>query len=217
MPKRGLFIDFEGIDGSGTSTHVHRLEERIEELDKYQDVLRTHEPWENKEIKKRLEQDRDAYSDPLEMADLYIDDRAKHTHRLIRPNLEAGVIVLNSRYKMSTCSYQWAQGMSLFELLKMHEHRGILIPDLTFFLDVPREVAEERIRNRRKQREKFERNPEFVDKSISAYKALTHMSEVDPRIFGRVVRIDGNREIKDVAEDVFSEFLAIYNSWISIS
>jgi dTMP kinase len=217
MAKRGLFFVIEGIDGSGTSTHIHRLTERIEEIDKYQDVLRTHEPWKNKEIKTKLQQDRDAYSDPLEMTDLYIDDRAKHTYRLIRPNLEAGAIILNSRYKMSTCSYQWAQGIPLFKLLEMHEHRGILTPDLTFFLDIPIEVSDERIRNRGQPQEKFEGNPEFVDRLTSAYKALVHMSEVDPRIFGRVVRIDGNREIEDVAEDIFSEFKIFYNSWISKS
>jgi len=204
--QRGKFIVFEGIDGSGTSTHVHRLAERIELDNKYQSVLRTHEPWMSQEIKRRLEQDKDAYSNPSEMAELYIDDRARHTRKLIRPNLKASTVVLCSRFKMSTCAYQWAQGMNLHELLEMHEDRGILIPDLTYFLDVPREVAAERMRTTRTSVEKFEGNPQFVDKLISAYNALVHMSEVDPRIFGEVIRIDGTKSIDDVANEIFQEY-----------
>lgn len=212
MTKKGLFIVFEGIDGSGTSTHIHKLAERIEEFDKYLDVLRTHEPWKSEEIKRKLERDSEAYSGGLEMAELYIGDRADHTRILIRPNLEAGVTVLCSRYKMSTCDYQWAQGVQLHQLLSMHEHRGLLTPDITYFLDVPREVTQERLRESREKLEKFEKDPEFIDKLINNYRLLTQISETNPRIFGKVVRIDGDREIDDVAEDVYKEFLLLHQT-----
>ncbi|MBI3623261.1 dTMP kinase [Candidatus Pacearchaeota archaeon] len=204
--QRGKLIVFEGIDGSGTSTHVHRLAEKIELHDKYQSVLRTHEPWKSREIKRRLEQDKDAYSDPSEMTELYIDDRARHTRELILPNLRAETVVLCSRYKMSTCAYQWTQGVNLHDLLHMHDDRGILTPNLTFFLDVPREAAEQRIRTTRENIEKFERNSGFVDKLINAYNALVYMSEVDPRIFGEVIRVDGTKSIDDVANEIFQEY-----------
>jgi len=99
-------------------------------------VLRTHEPWKSSEIKRKLETEKDAYSGAEEIAELHVEDRARHTQKLIRPNLRAGAVVLCSRYTLSTCAYQWAQGLSLSKLLEMHEHRGILIPDVTFFLDV---------------------------------------------------------------------------------
>ena len=211
MVRKGFFVNFEGIDGSGTSTQVHCLEERLESLNKYQDVLRTHEPWRSQAIKTKLEQDRDAYSDPNQMADLYIDDRAKHTRELILPNLKAGVVVLNSRYKLSTCSYQWVQGVELKELLEMHENRGIISPDITFFLDVPLEVARERIKKRGGKMEKFEKNVGFTKRLIVAYKSLIHMSEVDPRIFGKVVRIDGKRDMNKIGDEIFSHFCKIYS------
>jgi dTMP kinase len=210
--KKGLFIDFEGIDGSGTSTHVHELTRRIEVLDKYQDVLRTHEPWRNKEIKRRLQKERDPYSGPREMAELYIGDRTDHTYRLINPNLDAEVIVLCSRYKMSTCAFQWASGVSLRELVKMHENRGILTPNLTFFLDIPREVAQERTK-KRKEREKFERDAKFIDDVIEKYRSLANCSPNKPELFGKVVRIDANRPINEVAEDIYQNFLPLYNQW----
>lgn len=207
--QKGVFIVFEGIDGSGTSTHVHKLEERIEQLNKYQDVLRTHEPWRSSEIKKKLEHDKDAYSDGAKMAELYVEDRIDHTKKIITPNLRENVVVLCSRYKMSTCAYQWTQGVELEDLFKMHQNRGILTPDLTFLLDVPNEVAEERLKLREKM-EKFEANREFRKKLISAYHNLFNMSNLVQDIFGNVVKIDVNREIEDVAEDIFQEFLTVY-------
>ena len=212
MTRKGVFVVFEGIDGSGTSTHVHTLEERIEILDKYQDVLRTHEPWRSDEIKRRLKEDSEIYSDGAEIARLFVDDRKGHTKNLILPNLELGVVVLDSRYKMSTCAYQWAQGVSLTTLLEMHEHRGILTPDLTFFMDVPREVARERIRSTRGEVEKFEKDPEFIDKLTLSYNILIDMSEADLRLFGKVVRINGNRDIREVADEIYKEFLKVYKT-----
>lgn len=209
MQTKGLFIVFEGIDGSGTSTHVHRLEERIEALNKYQDVLRTHEPWRSAEIKRKLEEDKDVYSNASETAELFVEDRAKHTQRLIRPNVAAGVVVLDSRYKMSTCAYQWTQGMHLSELLSMHDNRGLLTPDLTFFIDVPFDVARKRVEARGKK-ELFEHNLNFVKQLISTYHTLAFMSEVDERIFGKVVRINGDKEIETVADNIYQEFLKIY-------
>lgn len=210
MQKKGLFVVFEGIDGSGTSTHVHKLQESLEGLNKYQDVLRTHEPWRSDKIKRKLESDKDAYSDAREMSELYIDDRAHHTKKLIRPVRDSGAIVLCSRYKMSTCAYQWVQGIPLVELLETHEDRGLLTPDLTFLLGVPQKVAEERIKTR-KRREKFE-SREFMGKLIHAYDALFHMSEVDPRIFGKVVRINSDRKTNKVADEIYQRFIDVYSS-----
>jgi dTMP kinase len=211
MQKKGLFVVFEGIDASGKNFHLHNLEKRIEDLNKWQDVVRTHEPWKSSEIKKKLENEKDAYSSAEDIAELYIEDRARHTHKLIRPNLEAGAVVLCSRYTLSTCAYQWAQGLNLPELIKMHEHRGILIPDLTIFLDVQEGEAAQRRTARTISLEKFEYDPIFINKLINAYQSLIHMSEVDRSIFGKVVVINGNRQTEKVADDVYQEFLKIYH------
>ncbi len=214
MPaKKGLFIVFEGVDGSGTSTQAHKLNEKIKRLDKYQDVLETHEPWRNQEIKRKLKEDKDAYSEPLETAELYIGDRTDHSYILIKPNLDAGVIVLCVRYKMSTYSFQQAQGLDINRLIKMHNNRGILTPDVTFFIDVSKEVAEERTR-KRGPLEKFEINSEFVDKAIKNYRELVSFSEKNPELLGKVIRIDGNRSIEQVAEEIYQNFLPIYNNWV---
>lgn len=211
--KEGLLIVFEGIDGAGTSTQVHKLAEHIDKLDKYQDVVKTHEPWRSKEIKKKLKEDKEIYLDARESAELYIEDRAKHTHQLIRPNLKAGAIVETDRYKMSTPAYQWPQGMPLEELIEMHKSRGILVPDLTIFIDVPKEVAKKRLQKRGNKPEKFERDLNFLEKVISAYKCLVYMAQVDQSFFGLVVAINGNQPIKKVSEDIFKVFDPLYKEW----
>lgn len=209
----GMFINTEGIDGSGTSTMVHRLSQRIEDLDKYQDVLRTHEPWRNAEIKRRLEQDKDAYSGAEEMSDLYIDDRTDHSYILIRPNLDANTIVLNSRYKPSTCAFQWAQGVPLEILLRKHANRkGILTPDANYFLDVDRKVAAQRMSSRAKQ-EKFEKNPDFIDQAIQNYRDIAKIAKRHPNLFGPIVTIDANQSLEEVERQVFEDFEERYKIW----
>ncbi len=211
MKKKGLLIVFEGIYGSGKNYQIHSLERRIEALNKYQDVLRTQEPWNSRELKRKLERGKKIYSNPQETAELFIENRARHTQKLIRPNIEAGVVVLCSRYKLSTCAYQWSQGASLSEIIQSHEHRGILNPDLTFFLDTTRESARTRLNRSGRSEELFEKDPEFVRRLVSAYNTLFFMSEVDKNIFGRVVKIDGNRTPEEVSEEIYSEFLKVYN------
>ena len=212
--QKGLFIVFEGIDGSGTSTQVHELSRRIESLDKYQDIMRTHEPWRSADIKRRLQEDRDAYSDPEEMSRLFVADRVDHSYRLIIPNIDANAIVISSRYKMSTCAFQQAQGVPIETLLKMHGYNnGILTPDITFFLDVPREVASERMRRRGDPSEKFERNAEFIDKVVANYRDLVSLAQRDSDLFGKVLRIDATKSVKEVSEEVYQDFLSVYRTW----
>ena len=207
--QRGLFIVFEGIDGSGGDTQLKMLLDRIKKGNKYQDVLATHEPWKNGRIKEMLEKDRDAYSNAEEISLLYVGDRTEHSYEIIKPNLNAGVFVLSSRYKMSTCAFQQAQGVPLEALLKMHENRGILTPDITFYLDVSREVAAGRMKKRGDPPEKFERDPGFIDRVIENYRNLYQMSLRDQSLFGRVAGTDGNRAMEEVSEAVYRAFLQV--------
>jgi len=211
--RRGLFVVFEGIDGAGTSTQVPLLTSYIKKLSKYNDVLETHEPWRSDEIKRRLECDRDAFADGDRMARLYIEDRESHSSELIKPNIDNGVFVLSDRYKISTCAYQWAQGVDLGTLLKMHENRGLVVPDLTFFVDVSRSVAEKRLALRGCPREKFEGNRDFTDRLISCYRDLWNMSLNAEKLFGMVVLIDGEGSVGEVAEKVRLAFDPLYDSW----
>ena len=218
--KGGLFIVWEGVDGAGKGVQQHILTEYIKQLNKYNTILETHEPWKSEEIKAKLEKDKGAYSDGAELSDLFIDDRAKHTKRLIRPNLEAGVIVSCDRYKMSTCAYQWVQGVSLQKLLEMHEDRSILTPDITFYIDVPYQIAIERTKKRidinktnsigDNSVEKFEKETRFIEKLVEAYRCLSYTARVDESIFGIVIMIDGTGSVEEVSKKIKQEFDYVY-------
>lgn len=215
MDERGRFVVLEGIDGSGTTTQMNLLHDHIKSLSKYNDVLTTHEPWKNDEIKKMLANDENAYSDALKMTELFVEDRKRHVCEIINYNLMRGVFILSDRYALSTFAYQETQGVDHYEICKLHE-KDIAIPDLTLFLDVDLEVAKQRIAERGEDLEKFERDEEFTKRLIETYRkrafaASTSESSSVENILGRIVRIEGNNSKKQVATDISLEFNKIYD------
>lgn len=198
--RKGLFIVLEGIDGSGTTTQLGRLHDHIRGLSKYADVLTTHEPWDNDEIKRMLAEDRDAYSDGEKMTQLYVEDRRRHLLSLVNPNVSLGVDVLSDRFAMSTFAYQGTQGVDIKAIKQMHS--TLRVPDLTYFLDVDYETARRRINLRGEALEKFEGNEKFTRRLIEAYRDLAK----NETSLGRVVTINGNNHIEQVTADIVKNF-----------
>ena len=207
--KRGMFIVFEGSDGSGKGTQMINLAGHIKDLDKYKDVILTHEPWRSEEIKRKLKEDKEAYSDGIKMAGLYVNDRINHSEE-INSRLNEGYFVLCDRYKLSTCAYQWTQGVDLYRLLKMHEDSRILTPDVNIFLDVSVEAALERMA-KRGYKEKFE-NWSFQKDLIAHYNSLISRGDAE-RLFGEIINVNGRDSINDVAENIGSAFDSFYEKW----
>jgi len=203
--KKGRFIVFEGVDGSGKSTQIGKLANYIREKDKYQEVFLTREPTVNaNEIIRRLSSDADAFKGGDFFTNAFILDRRTHFDYLINPMLQKGVDVLCDRYSMSTCAYQQTQGVDLNSILKKHD--GIIAPDLTFYIDIPLEVALDRIVGRAQGNEKFEKD-EFLGKLINNYRKLTVSKDALTRkVLGKVVMIDGNSRVERVSAYVQQAF-----------
>lgn len=215
--KRGLFVCIEGVDGSGKSTQTNLLIQHIEDLDKYIDVIKTHEPWRSAEIKKKLNEDKDAYSNQFKLAELFVEDRQEHTEKLIVPSLRRGVFVIGSRYSMSTLAYQWAQGVELQKLVNLHKGRKILIPDLVLVFTLPVKEALKRLKKRGVAKDKFEKDSEFTKKLTEKYNLLTKMAQDGEGNlpFKKVVLINANQSIKKVRNQVNKAFDEVYNEWKS--
>lgn len=213
MSKKGLFLVFEGIDGSGTTTQTNLLHNHLKELSKHNDVLTTCEPWKSDEIKTRLEEDKDSYSGGKEIARLYVDDRKRHQEELIIPNLEKGVIVISTRHMLSTFAYQHTQGVSKEYLATLHKDAGIIKPDLTFFLDVDFETARKRIQERGESLEKFEKNPDFIKKLIKNYRNLVEFGIQNPKYFGKILDFSGSPPAEIVSTVINLDFAAVYHVW----
>jgi dTMP kinase len=146
----GLFITFEGIDGSGKSTQMRMLASalRLRGLE----VISTREPG-GTPFGKRLRSallDMHEYVDPLAELLLFAADRAQHVRTLLRPAVESNHIVLSDRYADATRAYQGAgRGFSpelIGEVIEIAT--AGLKPDLTLIFDLPVAIALTRARRR---------------------------------------------------------------------
>jgi len=143
--KRGMFITFEGIEGSGKTTQCGRLARLLRNLG-YQ-VLETREPGGTplaEGIRNLLLALPSTRSAPESMtpsceALLIMAARAQHLAHVIRPALQEGQVVLCDRYFDSTLAYQgYGRGMPLTQLRQLQSLTSDgLSPDLTLLFDLP--------------------------------------------------------------------------------
>ena len=140
---QGLFVSFEGIDGSGKSTQARRLAERLRETDR--EVVLTREPGGSpggEEIRRLvLTGDRGRWSPETEIL-LFTASRRDHLEKTIRPALARGAIVVTDRFADSTRLYQGATRGDLRGVVdKLHDLVIGMEPDLTVVIDMPPETA----------------------------------------------------------------------------
>jgi len=151
LTPKGLFITFEGIEGSGKSTQVQLLVKAL----KLRGIpyLTTREPGGtiiSEAIRSILLNPDYAEMSPETELLLYCASRAQHTTELIIPALEAGMIVICDRYYDSTYAYQGAArdlDENLIDTLTNFATSGH-IPDITFLIDLSVEKGLARIKNR---------------------------------------------------------------------
>lgn len=192
----GKFIVFEGIDGCGKSTQFSLFSKYLFEKSKYNHLVLTREPYKSREIRRVMAEDKDAYSNPEKCAELFISDRKRHISEIISPSLNKNLIVLCDRYKYSTLAYQWTQGLDVISLIE--KHKGMPIPGLVFLIDIPVNVALERMKIQADGREgKFESDSEFLKKLRENYINLQKILNLEP-----ILLIDGNQPVEKVHSDI---------------
>jgi dTMP kinase len=193
----GLFLSFEGIDGSGKSTQARRLAERLE-ADGH-DPLLTREPGGSpgaEEIRALvLQGDPDRWSPQTELL-LFTAARRDHLERTIRPALEAGRIVICDRFADSTRMYQGRDGLR-DAVDSLHALMIGVEPDLTLLIDMEPEAALARARSRATAEERFEEFGLPLQQRMRA--GFLALAQEYP---DRIVVIDGTRAVEAVAEDV---------------
>ncbi|MBZ2171406.1 dTMP kinase [Nitratidesulfovibrio sp. SRB-5] len=137
-----MFITFEGMEGSGKSTALNRVQQAL--LDAGHGVLLTREPGGSRLGRTLRSILLDLSNDdivPEAELFLYLADRAQHVGQVIRPALEEGVVVLSDRYADSTVVYQgYGRGLDPERLRELNDMAvGGLWPDLTLVFDLPPE------------------------------------------------------------------------------
>lgn len=198
-PRTGLFVSFEGIDGSGKSTQARALADRLRAQGR--DVVLTREPGgsDGAEAIRRLlvEGDPDRWSAETEIL-LFNAARRDHVEKTIRPALNAGAIVITDRFADSTRVYQGAARASLRPLVdQLHDLVIGIEPDLTFMIDMDPETALARGLARHSGEDRFEELGLGFQQALRAgFLALARAHT------GRIQVIDGARAPDAVAADV---------------
>lgn len=203
-PLRGRFITFEGGEGSGKSTQIKILAERLDSAKLRAIVTREPGGSPGAEIIRHLVL---SGVGKLLGADaetlLFAAARDDHVHTVIEPALAQGIWVLCDRFADSTRAYQGRLGDVLPGVLNAMERVtiGDLKPDLTVILDIPVEVGMQRAATRRGSGapDRFEaEDVAFHQKLREAYREI---AANDPK---RCVLIDANADANTVAAKVWA-------------
>lgn len=202
----GLFITFEGGDGSGKSTQLGLLAEWLGQRGK--NYITTREPG-GTDVGNELREiilHRKGFLAPRAEALLYAADRAHHIHTVVRPALAEGTVVIQDRYFDSSVAYQGA-GRVLAEDevrdLSLWATEG-LIPDLTVVLDVPADVLRQRRDSTRTVYDRLEAEADdFHERVRDAYQRL---AEREPE---RFLVIDGQRPADDIQQEIRARVSAL--------
>ena len=151
---KGIFITFEGIEGSGKSTLIDNVAAALRRAGR--DPLITREPGGTSlgvALRKvLLNPEMEKLGSMAELM-LFAADRAQHVFQVILPALEAGQIVLCDRYSDATIAYQGhGRGIPLDVITVVDNHaRSKAIPHMTVLLDLPAETGLTRARTRNKE------------------------------------------------------------------
>ncbi len=205
--RKGKLIVFEGLDGSGKSTQLHNLKERLSAL-RIPNIL-TREPSDTNiiglitrgAINGTLDIDRES------LAFLFAADRYEHVTKEIIPNLEKGITVLCDRYYFSNFAYQ-GFGTSIERLIEYNEKvMSLLRPDVTVFLDTTAEECVRRINDTRHQHiEMFEDLANLTAVRSNFFRAFEMLNESENII---VFETDGLTEAR-VAEQVWIRLMPLF-------
>ncbi len=194
----GLFVTFEGIEGSGKSTQARMLKRRLERR-AYQ-VTMTYEPGGTAlgaRLRRLLKYGETVT--PVAEVLLFAASRAQLVREVIRPQLGKGNVVLCDRFTDSTKAYQgYGRGIDLAAIDEINRHAtGGLAPHLTVLLDVP---PEQGLRRKPGKPDRFEREGLAFHRRVR--KGYLELARKEP---DRWLVIDGAKPKAEVAAEIWSK------------
>ena len=198
-----MFISFEGIDFSGKSTQLELLKDYLVDHNKKVEILREPGGTEISEKVRRilLDNKNEKMFAEAELL-LFSASRAQLVREKIRPYLQKGIYVISDRFHDSSTAYQgYGRGIPIEVVMKVHDLAiGDTVPDLTFFIDIPVGIANER--KKKKSKIKLDRielaDIEFYNRVRSGYLEIARKEE-------RFKVIDGTQTIETIQNQIISE------------
>lgn len=204
--NRGKFIVFEGIDGSGKSTQVQLLAERIKSISG--SCYITREPTDSPigSVIHQIMTGR-IKTDNRVIAALFAADRLDHllndTDGLL-PMIRDGINVISDRYYFSSYAYHSVDMPMDWVIEANSESAKILRPDATIFIDVVPNVAIERISKNRQHSELFETLERLSEVRKKYFEAFQKEREKE-----NILIINGNKSIQEISEEIWSKVAPI--------
>lgn len=208
MPKQGLFVTFEGGEGTGKSTQIRLLADRLRR--RGVDVLVTREPGGSPGAEAVrhviLSGAAEEYGTRME-AVLFAAARNDHVEEIIRPALASGAVVLCDRFMDSSRVYQGITGNLEPAFVQNLERVAVggVIPDCTIILDIPASEGLRRARLRTGASSGSEEPDRFEKEELGTHEkrreAFLDIAEADP-LRCRVVEAAGTAE--EIAEKVLA-------------
>lgn len=202
MPmKKGLFITFEGPDGSGKTTVSTEVCRRLE-AEGYP-VRYTREPGGSaiaEQIRKVILDPENTAMDARTEALLYAASRRQHLVEKVLPALNEGITVISDRFVDSSLAYQgMGRSIGMDEVFSINQFaiEGHM-PEKTIFLNVDPNIGLERIHKGRAVLDRLDQeSAEFHERVLKGYQ------EVIQRYADRMIIIDANQEVEKVIEDAY--------------
>ncbi|MCP3875722.1 MAG: dTMP kinase [Desulfobacteraceae bacterium] len=200
--NKGKFIVFEGIDGSGKSTQIQNISNRLGT--KGYKVYSTFEPTDGpigslirQMLSGKLE------TDQRTIASLFAADRTDHLVNKdngIAVKVDQGDVVLCDRYYFSSYAYH-AQHIDMEWVINANAlNAEILKPDLTIFMDVDPDICFERIKNNRANFEMYEKIDIMKQVRKNYFKAFDVLKDSE-----KIVIVDANQTVEIVEDAIFYE------------
>ena len=197
-----MFITFEGTEGSGKTTQINHLANKLSEAG--YSVQNTREPGGSNVGNQIREILLDPVNERLSATSellLYAASRAQHVREVIVPALKNGEIVISDRFSDATVAYQ-GYGRNLDLVLINHLNQiatGGLVPDLTFLLNLPIEIGLQRASASRGELDRIEReNLEFHERVQNGYLAIAKEGT------NRIKIIDATQPIDVIFNEIWS-------------
>lgn len=205
--NRGIFIGFEGIDGSGKTTLIAQIFKNL--TDEGLSVVKTREPGGTLagQAIRNLLQHAPVQLTPLTEAFLFAADRAEHIQTVIQPALKEGKIVLSDRTYISSLVYQAEKNITQETIQEINNIalQGCL-PDAIVYIDLEPEEAGKRFMQRPETRTRFEaRGLAFFKNVHQRYAKLLSQ-------FSNVFLVDGNLETTKAADLITKKILTAFTS-----